>query len=105
VGLIEMATFHSARIQLEPEDTLLLYSDGVTEAMDRNEDMFGAERLKEVLGAQRDLSLGALQAGILEAVEQFAEGASQSDDITLLVVRYRRPAHGAERHAEVHVAG
>ena len=92
VGLIEMATFKAARIQLEPEDTLLLYSDGVTEAMDTGQNLFGAERLKQALGEQLDMALGALQAGILSAVERFAEGASQSDDITLLVVRYRRPA-------------
>ena len=105
VGLLDMATFNAARIQLEPDDTLLLYSDGVTEAMDRNEDMFGVGRLKEALGAQMDLALGALQAGILDAVEKFAGGASQSDDITLLVVRYRRPVDGAINQSRGAVAG
>jgi sigma-B regulation protein RsbU (phosphoserine phosphatase) len=96
VGLIEQATFKAATIQLEPDDTLLLYSDGVTEALDRDQNMFGAERLKEALGRQDDLALGSLQAGILGAVERFAGGASQSDDITLLVVRYRRPLDGTD---------
>jgi sigma-B regulation protein RsbU (phosphoserine phosphatase) len=94
VGLIDMATFKSDRIQLEPDDTLLLYSDGVTEAHDRDQDLFGDERLKQALAPHQDSSLGDLQAGILTAVERFAEGASQSDDITILVVRYRQPATG-----------
>ena len=96
VGLIEMATFKADCIQLEPDDTLLLYSDGVTEAHDRDQNLFGDERLTEALAPHQDSSLGDLQAGILTAVERFAEGASQSDDITILVVRYRKPAPGAE---------
>ena len=92
VGLIEMATYKADRIQLEPDDTLLLYSDGVTEAQDKGQNLFGDERLIEALAPHQDSSLGDLQQGILRAVEQFADGASQSDDITILVVRYRRPA-------------
>jgi serine phosphatase RsbU (regulator of sigma subunit) len=92
VGLIEMATYTADRIQLEPDDTLLLYSDGVTEAHDKDQNLFGDERLMEALAPHQGDSLGDLQAGILHAVEQFAAGASQSDDITILVVRYRKPA-------------
>jgi serine phosphatase RsbU (regulator of sigma subunit) len=91
VGLIEMASFQSKRIQLEPEDTLLLYSDGVTEAMDRQKQLFGAVRLKGALRRHPDSTVGDIQAGILNAVDQFAASASQSDDITILVVRYRLP--------------
>jgi sigma-B regulation protein RsbU (phosphoserine phosphatase) len=95
IGLIDQATFKAARIQLEPEDTLLLYSDGVTEAEDVSQELFGEARLKEALGRCQDPALGAVQAEILSAVEKFADGASQSDDITILVVRYRRPVNGA----------
>ncbi len=95
VGLIEIATFSADRIQLEPDDTLLLFSDGVTEAEDRDCELFGTERLIEALGRQTDPSLGAIQEGIFAEIKQFAEGASQSDDITLLVVRYRRAADWA----------
>ncbi|HEY1897338.1 MAG TPA: SpoIIE family protein phosphatase [Terracidiphilus sp.] len=99
IGLLEQASFKAEHIQLEPGDTLLLYTDGVTEAEDRDQNQFGATRLKEVLGRHQDGSLAEVQAGILRAVERFAEGASQSDDITLLVVRYRRPEGGAARAA------
>ncbi len=105
VGLIEVASFKAVRIQLEPDDTLLLYSDGVTEAENKEQDLFGTERLKEALSPHQDSSLGALQTGILSAVERFAEGSGQSDDITLLVVRYRRPANGAGNTAAIVAEG
>lgn len=92
IGLVEIATYTSARIQLEPGDTLLMYTDGVTEAEDRNRNLFQDGRLKEVLAQHHDSSLDTLQSGIFDAVEKFTEGASQSDDVTLLVVRYRGSA-------------
>jgi phosphoserine phosphatase RsbU/P len=95
VGLIEQATFKADHIQLEPGDTLLFYTDGVSEAEDRDGNQFGAERLTEALGRHQGGSLAELQAGILSAVERFAEGASQSDDVTLLVVRFQGVEGGA----------
>jgi serine phosphatase RsbU (regulator of sigma subunit)/pSer/pThr/pTyr-binding forkhead associated (FHA) protein len=91
IGLVEDASFTSTRIQLEPEDTLLLYTDGVTEAENRERELFQEGRLKEAFSQHRDSSLKNLQDEILRAVEKFTEGASQSDDVTLLVVRYRGP--------------
>jgi sigma-B regulation protein RsbU (phosphoserine phosphatase) len=92
IGLIEGASYTSSSIQLEPEDTLLLYTDGVTEAENRSRKLFEDERLKEAFGHYQDTSLKALQEGILGTVEKFTEGASQTDDITLLLARYRGPA-------------
>jgi serine phosphatase RsbU (regulator of sigma subunit) len=97
IGLVEKATFTSTRIQLEPGDTLLLYTDGVTEAEDRNRQLFQEGRLKAALGQHQGSSLKSLQDGILSAVEKFTEGASQSDDVTLLAVRYRGPEDGVAR--------
>jgi serine phosphatase RsbU (regulator of sigma subunit) len=91
IGLVKAASFPSSRIQLEPGDTLLLYTDGVTEAEDRDRNLFQDERLKEAFGQHRNSSLKTLQDGIWSAIENFTEGASQSDDVTLLVVRYRGP--------------
>jgi serine phosphatase RsbU (regulator of sigma subunit) len=51
--------------------------------------MFGVPRLKEILTGQMDCTLDHIQKCVLEAVENFARGASQADDLTLLVVRYR----------------
>ncbi len=92
IGLVETATFSSTRIQLEPGDTLLLYTDGVTEAENRKRELFDDERLKEVFGRHQNSPLADIQNAILNAVGTFTEGASQSDDVTLLVVRYRGAA-------------
>jgi serine phosphatase RsbU (regulator of sigma subunit)/pSer/pThr/pTyr-binding forkhead associated (FHA) protein len=90
IGLIEQASFTASRIQLEPDDTLLLFSDGVIEAEDKEQNLFGLERLKEEFSHHSESSLDALQSGIFRAVEKFSGGAKQSDDITLLAVRYRK---------------
>jgi len=100
VGLLDEASFMASRIQLEPGDTLLLYTDGVTEAEDREQKPFGVEMLKDVLTQNPNSTLDAIQTAILNAVGQFAEGVGQSDDITLLVVRYRRPVDDAANISE-----
>jgi len=90
VGLVPEAEYTTVCLKLEPGDTLLLFSDGVTEAMDPAEQLFGVPRLKEVLmGAGMQTPLDELQTKVLDAVENFAHGASQADDLTLLLVRYR----------------
>jgi phosphoserine phosphatase RsbU/P len=91
VGLLEEATFSTITMQLEPGDTLLLFSDGVNEAEDGQGRIFGFTRLREVLAGHAGDSLESLQQAILDAVERFTQGASQSDDITLLAVRFRTP--------------
>jgi sigma-B regulation protein RsbU (phosphoserine phosphatase) len=92
VGLIDLAQFNSDRIQLEHEDTLVLFTDGVTEAEDREHNPFGDDRLIEAATRHQGSTLGVLKDGILGAVEKFTEGANQFDDITILAVRYRGPA-------------
>jgi len=97
IGLVEEASFESARIQLEPGDTLLLYTDGVTEAENREKALFEEQRLKEAFGQYEGSPLKDVQDGILRVVEKFTEGASQSDDVTLLVVRYRDSVSDASK--------
>ena len=89
VGLVQEAEYVTARVKLEPGDTLILFSDGVTEAMDPGEELYGVPRLREVLTGQSDCALDKLQKAILESVENFSKGAHQADDLTLLIVRYR----------------
>jgi phosphoserine phosphatase RsbU/P len=90
VGLVPEAEYTTVCLKLEPGDTLVLFSDGVTEAMDPAEQLFGVPRLKEVLmGSATQTPLDELQTKVLDAVENFARGASQADDLTLLLVRYR----------------
>jgi len=92
VGLVPEAQYTSVYLKLEPGDTLVLFSDGVTEAMDPDEQMFGTARLKQLLTGQLECPLEQLQKCVLEGVENFARGAHQADDLTLLIVRYRAAA-------------
>jgi sigma-B regulation protein RsbU (phosphoserine phosphatase) len=91
IGLVEQASYDSTRIRLEPDDTLLLFTDGITEAEDKERNLFGQARLIEAFTRYPNGSLETLQAGILDTLEKFSHGTRQSDDITLLLVQYRRP--------------
>jgi serine phosphatase RsbU (regulator of sigma subunit) len=95
VGLIPHASYTASCVALRPGDTLVLYSDGVTEAMDPHEQMFGVDRLREVLSGQHEAPLEALQKTILESVHAFSRGANQADDITVVVARYRGAKNAA----------
>ena len=95
VGLIPEAEYVASEVELQPDDTLVLFSDGVTEAADPDEQMFGVSRLREVLSSHHQAPLERLQKAVLESVDAFARGASQADDITLLLVRYRAAAQAA----------
>ncbi len=88
-------------LKLQPGDTLVLFSDGVTEAMDPDEQMFGVARLKQLLTGQLECPLEQLQKCVLEAVENFARGAHQADDLTLLIVRYRATAAATTTDTDV----
>jgi serine phosphatase RsbU (regulator of sigma subunit) len=89
VGLVPEAEFSTTTLHLEPNDTLLLYSDGVTEAMDPDEQLYGTGRLRAVLMGKNEMALDDIQKTVLESVENFARGARQADDLTILLVRFR----------------
>jgi serine phosphatase RsbU (regulator of sigma subunit) len=92
VGLVAQAQYTAATLKLEPEDTLVLFSDGITEAQDPDRELFGFPRLREVLGDRESASLESLKKIVLDAVDAFCRGESQADDMTLLFVRYRASA-------------
>jgi len=94
VGLVPEAEFSTSTLQLEPNDTLVLFSDGVTEAMDPEEQLYGVARLREVLNGKTESTLEEIQKMVLESVENFSRGTRQGDDVTMLVVRFRAPAVG-----------
>jgi sigma-B regulation protein RsbU (phosphoserine phosphatase) len=96
VGLIPAAEYVAACVELQPNDTLVLFSDGVTEAADSDENLFGVSRLRGCLAGLHDATpLDQLQKAVFDSVENFTRGASQADDITLLFVRYRAAAQTA----------
>ena len=87
LGVFDMIEFKEDCLQLEPGDTLVMFTDGVTEAMNPDEEEFGTGRLKMTLGGLAGKSSQQVIGGVKAAIKDFAEGAEQSDDITMLVVK------------------
>ncbi|MFQ5777477.1 MAG: SpoIIE family protein phosphatase [Terriglobia bacterium] len=90
LGLFPNEEYKTSSAQLEPGDTLILFTDGITEAVNLQEEEFGLNRLQEVAGRHAREPVEELHAAILAAVAEFTQGTPQADDITLLIVR--RPA-------------
>ena len=92
LGMFGNAAYQSTTVDLGPGDSLVLYTDGVTEAADASDQQYGEERLEATLRrlATGDNAMAAEQlvAGVIADVEQFASGAAQADDITLLVLTW-----------------
>ncbi len=89
IGLVAEATFAARSQKLQPDDTLVLYTDGITEAVNTQDEQFGIERLQEAVSRHATANVQDLQAAILAEVEEFTRGTYQADDITVLIVRYR----------------
>jgi sigma-B regulation protein RsbU (phosphoserine phosphatase) len=89
LGVLEDDSLYGiGRMKLDPGDTIFLYSDGVTEAMNRNLELFTDKRLANVLaGADTDTPKDAVEAA-LAAVDVFSEGVPPADDMALLAIRY-----------------
>jgi uncharacterized protein (TIGR02246 family) len=88
VGLFELATFEEEMVQLQEGDRLIVFSDGVTEAVNTKGEEFGEERLAACVEGLRHLAPADQVARIMDAVQAFAAGARQADDITALVLSY-----------------
>jgi serine phosphatase RsbU (regulator of sigma subunit) len=88
VGLLEFAPYSQGAMKLETGDTVIVFSDGVSEALDAAGQEFGDDRLIEVANGARDRSAQSLVDAIVAAVREFTRGAPQSDDITVMVIRY-----------------
>ncbi|MFH1480009.1 MAG: PP2C family protein-serine/threonine phosphatase, partial [Pseudomonadota bacterium] len=96
LGPMEGTPFPSYKTGLRPGETLFFYTDGVTEAMNTRGEFFEAQRFKEVVSALKNNNLTEIINGVRKEIGDFAEGAEQSDDITMLAVRFygkneRRP--------------
>lgn len=95
VGLVPEAQYTAVATDLQPGDTLVLFSDGVTEAEDTAKQLYGVARLCDALSGKGSAPLDHLQKTVFESIEKFTTGASQSDDITLLLIRF----HGLAKKA------
>ncbi len=86
IGLFEDWFGDSAVTALEPGDTLVVCSDGVTEALSDDEEEYGEDRFRDAVAARRGLAVPEMLVAVQTEVQRFA-GAVQSDDLTLLVAR------------------
>ena len=87
LALLPADTIGSETMELRRGETLVLYTDGVSEAFNVREELFGEERLLAQLQASPGTTARETTLGVVEAVRRFAAGAKQSDDITVITVR------------------
>jgi sigma-B regulation protein RsbU (phosphoserine phosphatase) len=91
LGLFEAATFDEEQLRLEQGDLLLVFSDGVTEAMNEKDEEFGDEHLVDCVRASHGRDPQAVLEELIDKVREFCGEANQSDDITMMLVRYDGP--------------
>ena len=87
LGILEDATYEDTRLQLEVGDKVVLYTDGIVEAMNEQKELFGFDRLLEVIKKSPAETAEDLLEEIKDKVNEFAGSAAQHDDITIIVVQ------------------
>ena len=88
LGALDKTEYRSYEIQLVPGDTVFLYTDGVTEATNENNEEFGLERMVDALNLELEAPVAKLVDNVRGAVGAFVGDAPQADDITMMVLRY-----------------
>ena len=89
VGINPKARYENRQFELHPGDCVFVYTDGVPEATNAAQEMFGEARLADTLNRDADAAPEALVSRVHDAVDGFADGAPQFDDITMLCLKYR----------------
>ena len=92
LGLLEGSQWTSQALQLEADDVLVMYTDGMTEAESPGGESWGQERLKTVLRDCRHCSPAQILTGVVDGVLAFTKGTAQGDDMTLVVVGAKHEA-------------
>jgi sigma-B regulation protein RsbU (phosphoserine phosphatase) len=85
------SSYRSTRHQLHPGDTLVFYTDGITEALDPDEKFYTTVRLANILGDMAGQSAERIVRGVTQDVRTFCGAHEQADDLTLLVLRWNGP--------------
>jgi len=86
VGMFDFASWQSRPFHLNRRDILVVYSDGLTDAENRQQENFGEERLLDVIRGNAAMGSQAIERNLLRELEIFADGTPQTDDITFLIV-------------------
>ena len=89
VGAVEGMTYHEAKVKLEVGDSLFMFTDGITEAMNSQLEEFGDDRLVETLEGVVLKNCQEIIDAVTSDVKAFVGEAEQSDDITMLVLKHK----------------
>ncbi len=89
VGIMDDVSYITESLLLQPGDSLFLYTDGVTEAMNEKNELFSEGRLKEALNKLKGEPIKEIIGSALMEIHLFARGVPQSDDITMMMVKFR----------------
>jgi serine phosphatase RsbU (regulator of sigma subunit) len=100
LGIDEAIEVSRKTYRLRPGETVVLYTDGVTEAASVDRGLYGQERLERLLTTRHDESCEAIVARVFNAVQDFSKGEAQSDDIAVLALRFNGPASSGPGAAE-----
>lgn len=93
---MEGSRYQEYDLKLEPGDTLFVYTDGVAEATDAHEELYGTDRMLKALNQMGDVGPEALLPGVKADIDAFVGQAPQFDDITMLGLRFIGPTTGEE---------
>jgi sigma-B regulation protein RsbU (phosphoserine phosphatase) len=86
IGIFEENTWEAKTIKLDPGETLVFYTDGITEAQNEEDEFFGSERFAKVLNDVYSPSAKSFRNAILESLQTFTGSAPRLDDISLIVI-------------------
>lgn len=86
LGILDEAEYEETPLQINPGDKIVFYTDGIVEAMDKNEEMYGFERLHEIVKASQAEAAEDLMNDIIKDVSDFTGNVPQHDDLTIIVV-------------------
>jgi sigma-B regulation protein RsbU (phosphoserine phosphatase) len=86
LGMFELASYEPRALRLDKGDILVVNSDGLTDAQDPREEMFGEERLLRIIRQEAPSGGHAIERKFLTAIEEFTQGMPQTDDITFVIV-------------------
>ncbi len=87
LGVMEDQEYETGRSEWTEGDIFALYSDGIVEALNEDEEEFGDERLKQLVIENAHLSPAHLRETILQEIYDFCQGVIQADDMTLMIVK------------------
>ncbi len=87
LGIVEFAEYEETKLQLEPGDVITFYTDGIVEAMNKTEDMYGFDRFLEVIKENKGLDAEPFLEKLVEDVNSFVGKAEQHDDLTIVVIQ------------------